>query len=79
MYHCNDCHAAKWGYSAAGPMLTGKTKEEIARFVQNLNRPSFYMPPWCGTEVEAELLADYLVTIRPEMPENMTVQEEVQP
>ncbi|MDD3585593.1 MAG: cytochrome ubiquinol oxidase subunit I [Thermoguttaceae bacterium] len=78
MYHCNDCHAAKWGYSAAGPMLTGKTKEEIARFVQNLNRPGFYMPPWCGTEVEAELLADYLVTIRPEMPENMTIQEEVQ-
>ena len=68
MHHCNDCHAAERGYSAAAPMLTGKTEEEIVTFVRHLNRPGFYMPPWCGNDVEARLLAQYLLTIRPEMP-----------
>ena len=68
LHHCNDCHAAERGYSAAGPMLTGKTEEEIVVFLRHLNRPGFYMPPWCGNDVEARLLAQYLLTIRPEIP-----------
>lgn len=71
VHHCNDCHAAKCGYSAVGPLLTGKLKPEIIALVQHLNRPGFYMPPWLGSEVEAELLADYLLTIRTEMPKNV--------
>ncbi|MDO4587493.1 MAG: cytochrome ubiquinol oxidase subunit I [Planctomycetia bacterium] len=71
VHHCNDCHAAKCGYSAVGPLLTGKLKPEIIDLVQHLNRPGFYMPPWLGSEVEAELLADYLLTIRTEMPKNV--------
>lgn len=76
MHHCNNCHAAAHGYSAAGPMLTGKTVGEIVRFVRHLNRPGFYMPPWCGNDVEAALLAKYLETIRPEMPSEPAEQPE---
>jgi len=28
------------------------------------------MPPWCGTDQEAELLADYLMTINPKRPDD---------
>ena len=30
------------------------------------------MPPWCGNDTEAVLLARYLMSIRPEMPSNIT-------
>ncbi|MDO5553806.1 MAG: cytochrome ubiquinol oxidase subunit I [Planctomycetia bacterium] len=73
MYHCNDCHASEFGYSAVAPMLTGKRRDEIRHFLVHLNRPGFYMPPWCGTLVEAELLTDYLLSIRPDMPHNLEV------
>lgn len=71
MYHCNDCHAPKRGYSAVGLQLTAKTKPELVSFVQHLNRPGYFMPPWCGNDAEAQLLADYLITIRPDMPDNL--------
>ncbi len=71
LHHCNDCHSDKRGYSAAAPMLTGKTQEEIQHFLIHLNRPGYFMPPWCGTATEAELLAKYLVSVRPEMPDNI--------
>ncbi|MDO5580444.1 MAG: cytochrome ubiquinol oxidase subunit I [Planctomycetia bacterium] len=71
LYHCNDCHSTKHGYAAVGPLLTGRTNEEIRNLVLNLNRPGFYMPPWCGNQVEAELLTQYLASIRPEIPENI--------
>lgn len=75
MYHCNDCHAAEWGYSAAAPMLVGKTKGEIAQFVRHLNRPGINMPPWCGNDAETQLLAEYLVSIRPEIPQEDVPEE----
>lgn len=77
MYHCNDCHAPYWGYSAAAPMLVGKTKGEIAQFVRHLNRPGVNMPPWCGNDAEAQLLAEYLFSIRPEIPDNDAEPEKV--
>ncbi len=72
LHHCNDCHAAEHGYSAVGPQLTGKTEEEIISFLKHLNRPGYFMPPWCGNDTEAVLLARYLMSIRPEMPSNIT-------
>ncbi|MGI5831805.1 MAG: cytochrome ubiquinol oxidase subunit I [Thermoguttaceae bacterium] len=72
MHHCNDCHAMKYGYSAVAPQLTGKTEEEIVSFLKRLNRPRYFMPPWCGNDIEATLLARYLTSIRPEMPSNIT-------
>jgi hypothetical protein len=29
---------------------------------------NYFMPPWCGQDDEAELLADYLMTINPPRP-----------
>ncbi len=78
MYHCNDCHATTMGLSAVGPLLTGKTEEEIKSFVLHLNRPGYYMPPWCGTMVELDLLSHYLVSIRSEMPDNIVKKEKVE-
>ena len=59
-YHCNDCHAAEAGYSAVAPMLRGRTRPMIRDMVQHLEQAHFFMPPWCGTAEEAELLTDYL-------------------
>lgn len=71
LHHCNDCHAGARGYSAVGPLVAGRTRAELKEFALRLNRPSFYMPPWCGTEVEAELLAEYLESIAPKFPANV--------
>ena len=68
MNHCANCHAEKFGYSAVAPLLVGKTTREINMFIRHLNRPGINMPPWCGNDVEAQLLAEYLTGIRPEIP-----------
>ena len=70
-YHCNDCHATRAGYAAVGPLLTGRNRDEVHSIVTNLNRVRFVMPPWCGTDAEAELLTDYLMTIAPPQLEGM--------
>ncbi|MBN1395010.1 MAG: cytochrome ubiquinol oxidase subunit I [Pirellulales bacterium] len=61
-HHCNDCHAARLGYSAVGPLLQNRSREQVLATVLHLN-DNYSMPPWCGTKEEAELLADYLTTI----------------
>ena len=71
LYHCNSCHASSRGYSALGPMTSGLTQEEIAQFALTLNHSHFYMPPWSGTEVEAELLAEYVASISAKTPNNV--------
>jgi cytochrome bd-type quinol oxidase subunit 1 len=71
MYHCNDCHATSLGYSAVAPFLYGMTADKIKEFLLNLNEPYFYMPPWCGREEEAEVLAEYLATLAPRYPQNL--------
>ena len=70
MHHCNDCHAADVGYSAAGPLLRGFPREKILSTVRHLET-KFFMPPWCGTAEEAELITDYLVNISEPRPEGM--------
>ena len=68
MYHCNNCHALEHGMSAIGPILYGESKERIANQIRHMHVPTFSMPPWCGTEEELDILADFLVTIRHEPP-----------
>jgi mono/diheme cytochrome c family protein len=70
-YHCNDCHAAKQGYSAVGPLLAGRPRDMILGTVEHLEVAHFFMPPWTGTPQEAEILADYLTSIRPPRPAGM--------
>jgi cytochrome bd-type quinol oxidase subunit 1 len=70
-YHCNDCHAAKRGYSAVGPLLQGKPRELVLSMVKDLHKTQFFMPPWCGTPEEAELMTDYLMDLAPKSPAGM--------
>lgn len=71
LHHCNCCHAEKKGYSAISPMITGLTKDDLKYLALELNYSHYYMPPWAGTEVEAELLAEYLVSISSKYPRNI--------
>lgn len=63
MHHCNDCHAAELGYSAAGLLMQGRPRSAVRDLVLKLDEANYSMPPWCGTAEEAELLTDYLMTI----------------
>ena len=69
-HHCNDCHAAGLGYSSAGLLLKGRPREQVLETVRRLD-DNYYMPPWCGTPEEAELLTDYLMTINRPRPAGM--------
>ena len=60
LYHCNDCHAIRHGYSAVRPLLQARSREMIVSLIHDLHETNMYMPPWSGTPEEAELLADYL-------------------
>jgi cytochrome bd-type quinol oxidase subunit 1 len=70
-HHCNDCHAAKQGYSALGNLTRGWTFDMILEVVKHPEKTRFFMPPWAGTPEEAVLLAKYLVTISPAHPTGM--------
>ena len=72
MYHCNDCHAATGGYSAVGPLLQGRSRPQIRLTIEHLES-TFFMPPWCGNDDEAELITDYLVSISRPRPAGMHV------
>ena len=61
MHHCNDCHDIGCGYVGVKALATMKTREGLLQFIKNLNDMVYYMPPWCGNDVEAELLTDYLM------------------
>lgn len=70
-YHCNDCHAARDGYSAVGRLLQGRPRTLIVPLIENLHLVHYFMPPWSGTPEEAELLTDYVATIAPPRPKGM--------
>jgi mono/diheme cytochrome c family protein len=72
-YHCNDCHAATDGYSAAGSLLRGRSRETVRLMIEHLEDVLF-MPSWAGTAEEADLLTDYLFSITPRRPEGMRVE-----
>lgn len=61
-YHCSSCHALI-GYNGMKPIIYPWTPELIRDAVRNLHRTNPAMPPWLGTAVERDLLADYLVQL----------------
>jgi cytochrome d ubiquinol oxidase subunit I len=69
-YHCNDCHAANLGFSAAGRLLQGRSRSQVRDLIEHLDM-HFFMPPWAGNSEEAELLTDYLMSIVPPRPSGM--------
>jgi cytochrome bd-type quinol oxidase subunit 1 len=68
MHHCNDCHALGVGYTGVTPLIRGMDKDALKELILRLNEPYFYMPPWCGREEEAEVLAEYLASVAPPLP-----------
>ncbi len=61
-YHCNDCHAIE-GYSAISQLTRGWQRPLILYTVKHLDHVHFFMPPWSGTDEEAEVLTDYIESI----------------
>ena len=53
----------RWSKGGRAPM--------IRDLVGNLDKHRFTMPPWCGRDEEADLLADYLYSIAPQRPTGM--------
>ncbi len=71
MHHCNNCHAEEQGYSAVGPVLFSRSREVLVEMISHLHETHYFMPPWSGTPEEAELVTDYLWTLRPERPKGI--------
>ncbi|MBN1420180.1 MAG: cytochrome ubiquinol oxidase subunit I [Planctomycetes bacterium] len=71
LYHCNDCHAEGRGYSAIAELVRGWGRDTIRRTIDRLHEVHFFMPPWCGTREEGDLLAEYLASIAPPLPGGM--------
>ena len=71
MHHCNDCHSGRRGYSAVGSLTQGWTPEMVKGLVREPEKARFAMPPWCGTEEEAELLSKFIRSITPPHPAGM--------
>jgi cytochrome d ubiquinol oxidase subunit I len=70
-YHCNDCHAVQYGYSAVASLTRGWNESMIQNVVEHPEKAHFFMPPWCGTKEEAILLTKYLVAMAPAHPAGM--------
>jgi mono/diheme cytochrome c family protein len=68
--HCNDCHAVE-GYSGVAQLTRGWTRDMILQMVLHLPENHYFMPPWSGTQAEAEVLSDYLYSIRRPFPSGM--------
>lgn len=62
-YHCSDCHAVE-GYSAVSQLARGWNRPLIKYTVTHLDQVHFFMPPWAGTDAEAEVLTDYIESVR---------------
>jgi cytochrome bd-type quinol oxidase subunit 1 len=70
-YHCNDCHCAENGFSPVAHLIRGWTPEMIKLVVEHPEKAHFFMPPFCGTPAEAELLGKYMASIAPAHPRGM--------
>jgi cytochrome bd-type quinol oxidase subunit 1 len=70
-YHCNDCHAAAQGMDALGEVTRGWDDGMLRTVATRPHDVRFFMPPWCGTPEEAELLVKWMKTVRPPNPEGM--------
>ena len=61
---CQNCHA-RTGYNGLASRVAGWDEEFTAGMIQRLEYTRRLMPPWVGTEAEAEALATYLMTLKP--------------
>ena len=68
---CNDCHAIEQGLSAVSHLVMGWPDDRIHDVARRPERYQHYMPPFPGTDEEARLLAEWMISIRPEPPGDM--------
>jgi len=69
MNHCNNCHAVSTGYNAVAQLSRGWNEQLVYDSIINLDRIHFFMPPWAGTEAEAKVLTEYIISVRHPYPE----------
>jgi cytochrome bd ubiquinol oxidase subunit I len=62
-YHCGDCHSTE-GYAAVAQLARGWDRNLTLYTAKHLNEVHFFMPPWSGTDAEAEAITDYVMSIR---------------
>jgi cytochrome d ubiquinol oxidase subunit I len=72
-YHCNDCHASTVGLAPVGMLTQGWTREMILTVVKEPEKARFFMPPFAGTDEEAEMLTDYLNSIAGPYPSGIEI------
>ena len=70
-YHCNDCHAAEHGLSAVRDLTQGWPDGLLRYVIEKPEQVHFFMPPWAGTQAEAELLLTYVKSIAVPRPSGM--------
>jgi len=66
-YHCNNCHAVE-GFSAVSQLTRGWRRPLIYYTVTHLDHVHFFMPPWSGADAEAQVLTDYIESVRSPYP-----------
>ena len=71
-YHCNNCHSVE-GYSAVAQLSRGWDRELVNYSIRNLDLIHYFMPPWTGTDEEAEVLTDYILSIRHPYPPGLAL------
>lgn len=64
LYHCNNCHALETGVSSVVSLTRGWTDELVRLSIINMDRMHYFMPPWSGTVEEANLLSEYLNSLK---------------
>lgn len=69
-YHCGDCHSVN-GYASVAQLSRGWNRPLIRYTVTHLDTVHFFMPPWAGTDEEADVLTDYLLSVRHPYPKNL--------
>lgn len=69
-YHCNNCHGVQ-GYSAVSVLTQGWNRQTVSETVKHPEMVRYFMPPWSGTPAEAELLTDFIMSIRQPFPPGM--------
>lgn len=69
-YHCGDCHSEE-GFSSVAQLCRGWNRELVHYSVTHLDRVHFFMPPWSGSEGEAQAVTDYIMSIRHPYPSSL--------
>ena len=60
---CGACHQPYHGYNALQPVVRGWTRIEIRRYLDTMHDQRPMMPPFPGTDADANDLTEYVFTL----------------